>query len=256
MRHPNNFEEYEDPVQYDVENAPFLEDVTFLQKWAKNVKGPIIDLACGTGRATIPLAQTGHTLIGVDVHKGMLMQAKKKTTPGLNIEWIEQDCTKLQLCVKSSLIYMVGNSFQHFLTNDDQDQLLNSVHNHLENSGIFIFDTRFPGSDELLQPPTEEYWRSYRDETGKKVDVFTKSSYDAIGQIQHYITTRRTVDAHGKTIDEKKTNIQLRYVYPQEMERLLKGNGFEILAVYKDWNETPLTQDSQQMIYVCRNSKE
>lgn len=253
MNKLDNFEEYENPVLYDQENAPFQDDVKFLVKWAAKVEGPIIDLACGTGRATVPLAEAGHTVIGVDIHNGMLTQAKRKTeNRNLNIEWIEQDCTKLQLGVKSPLIFIVGNSFQHFLTNEEQDQLLSSVQNHLDNDGIFVFDTRFPSPDELLQPPTEEYWRSYEDEAGKKVDVYTISSYDTIQQVQHYITIRKQKDDNDQVIDEKKTNIKLRYVYPQEMDRLLKGNGFETLAVYKDWNETPLTQDSHQMIYVCR----
>ncbi|RFB13656.1 class I SAM-dependent methyltransferase [Bacillus sp. HNG] len=253
----DNFEEYEDPFLYDKENDSFQDDVNFLQKWATKVSGPIIDLACGTGRATIPLAQAGHSLIGVDIHNGMLTQAKRKTeTTTLNIEWVEQDCTKLQLGVKSPFIYMVGNSFQHFLTNEAQDQLLQSVYNHLEKGGIFIFGTRFPSPDELLQPSTEEYWRSYKNENGKLVDVYTISNYNTIQQVQHYITIRRQRDACGKMMDEKKTNIKLRYVFPQEMDRLLKGNGFEIVGVYKDWNETPLTEDSQQIIYVCRKAYE
>ncbi|MEH7381033.1 class I SAM-dependent methyltransferase [Bacillus sp. JJ1533] len=249
----NNFEEYEDPILYDQENDPYQDDVTFLQKGAAKVSGPIIDLACGTGRATIPLAKAGHTLIGVDIHHGMLTQAKMKTeNTSLNIEWIEQNCTKLQIDIKSPFIYIVGNSFQHFLTNEAQDQLLHSIYNHLEQEGIFIFGTRFPSPDELLQQSTEEYWRSYMDENGKRVDVYTISNYDTIQQVQHYITIRRQRDDSGNTIEEKKTNIKLRYVFPQEMDRLLKGNGFEILAVYKDWNETPLTEDSHQMIYVCK----
>ncbi|MFD1778553.1 class I SAM-dependent methyltransferase [Fredinandcohnia salidurans] len=253
----DNFEEYKDPVLYDRENDPFQDDVEFIKKWAKKVNGPIIDLACGTGRATIPLAEAGHSLIGVDINNGMLTQAKKKTEhTDLNIEWIEQDCTNLQLGVKSPLIFIVGNSLQHFLTNEEQDQLLTSVHSHLEKEGIFIFGTRFPSLDELLQPPTEEYWRSYKDETGKTVDVYMISNYDTLQQVQHYITIRRQKDDSGKTVGEQKSNIKLRYVFPQEMNRLLKQNGFEILGVYKDWNESLLTQDSHQMIYVCRKVSE
>jgi len=47
---------------------------------------------------------------------------------------------------------MVGNSFQHFLTNEDQDKLLTSVNKQLKQNGIFIFGTRFPSYEELLQP--------------------------------------------------------------------------------------------------------
>ncbi|MFT4416411.1 class I SAM-dependent methyltransferase [Fredinandcohnia humi] len=252
----DNFEEYEDPILYDKENDSFVDDVKFLEKWAEKVEGPIVDLACGTGRATIPLARKGIELIGVDIHRGMLEQAKKKTKhANLSIRWVEQDCTSLDLGVNSPLIFMVGNSFQHFHTNEDQNLMLTSVSKHLVEGGVFIFGTRFPNNEELLQPETEEYWKSYKDEeTNRIVDVSTISSYDPITQIQHYITIRRFKDDTGNIVDEKRSNIQLRYVFPQEMERVLKENGLEIVAVYKDWNETPLTKDSNQMIYVCRKA--
>ena len=91
-----NFEEYDDPILYDMENELYIEDVPFLMKEALKTVGPIIDLACGTGRVTIPLASKGHQLIGVDVHRGMLDAARKKSEElNLNIKWVEQHCTKL-----------------------------------------------------------------------------------------------------------------------------------------------------------------
>ncbi|MCH1626429.1 class I SAM-dependent methyltransferase [Ferdinandcohnia quinoae] len=250
----DNFEEYDDPILYDMENDMFRNEVPFVLKRASKIDGHIIDLACGTGRVTIPLARAGYQMIGVDLHKGMLEHAKQKTVLGdLQIEWVKQDCTKLDLKVKSKLMYMVGNSFQHFHTNESQDQLLSGVNRHLEDEGIFVFDTRFPSKEELLQPSTEEFWRSYVDRaTEREVDVYTISNYDSLNQIQHYITIRRFKDEKGIIVDEKQTNISLRYVFPQEMERIMAANGFEILEVYQDWKETPISNDSYQMIYVCK----
>lgn len=123
----------------------------------------------------------------------------------------------------------------------------------LEVEGLFIFNTRFPSVEELLQPSTEEYWRSYTDnETLNIVDLFTISEYDSLKQIQHYTTIRKYKNNAGEIIKEKRTDISLRYVFPQEMERLLFVFGFEILHLYSDWNETPITNDSYEMIYVCR----
>ncbi|SEL40842.1 class I SAM-dependent methyltransferase [Paenibacillus sp. OK003] len=250
----DNAEEYDNPALYDQENNAYLEDVKFLSKWAAKADGVIIDIACGTGRATIPLALEGHHLIGVDLHEGMLAEARNKAEHlQLAIEWVEQDCSKLQLNVTSPMIYSIGNSFQHFLTNEDQDGLLSSVNKHLEMGGIFIFGTRFPSTEELLQPPTEEYWRSYVDsETHNTVDVYTISRYNSVQQIQHYTTTRKMKDGNGNIISETSTNIRLRYTYPQEMKRILGANGFEILHFYKDWQGTPLTDESYEMIYVCK----
>ncbi|MCJ8007845.1 class I SAM-dependent methyltransferase [Lederbergia wuyishanensis] len=249
-----NSEEYNDPILYDKENESYNEDISFLLKWAEKKQGPIIDLACGTGRATIPLAKEGHQLIGVDIHPSMLNEAEKKASKqNLPIKWIIQDCTEFELNVKSGLIFTVGNSFQHFLTNESQDGLLSSVHKHLEHEGIFIFGSRFPSTEELLQPSSEEYWRTYIDrETGDKVDVYTISSYDNLDQIQHYETIRKYKNTHDEIVNENRTKISLRYVFPKEMERLLSVHGFKILHVYKDWNETPITNDSYQMVYVCQ----
>ena len=103
-----------------------------------------------------------------------------------------------------------------------------------------------------MQPETEEYWRSYRNDQGHKVGVSTISNYDALEQIQHYTTIRKYKDQFGTIFDESRTHISLRYVYPKEMERLMDSNGFEIIEVYKDWNETPITGDCSAMIYICK----
>ncbi|WP_196121304.1 class I SAM-dependent methyltransferase [Anaerobacillus alkaliphilus] len=249
-----NTEEYDDPILYDKENEAYLPELPLLVKWAEKSNGTIIDIACGTGRVTIPLAKRGYNLIGIDVHKGMLDEAKKKSAAlDLSIEWKEQDCTNFHLEMKSKFIFSVGNSFQHFLTNEAQDGLLSSVNKHLEMDGVFIFGTRFPSADELLQPSTEEYWRTYTDQdTGDIVDVYTISNYDSLNQIQHYTTIRKYKNTDRQIVNEKRTNISLRYVYPKEIERMLKMHGFEIVNKYRDWDENPLTNDSYQMIYVCR----
>ncbi|SDM89613.1 Methyltransferase domain-containing protein [Psychrobacillus sp. OK028] len=249
----NNQEEYSDPVSYDIENDAYTGELDLLTEWAIKQGGPIIDLACGTGRMTIPLAQKGFNLIGVDIHAGMLELAKKKADEAnIQIVWLEQDCTELQIELKSPFIYMVGNSFQHFHSNEQQNLVLRSIHNHLEKDGIFIFGTRFPNADELLQPSTEEYWKTYTDTVeNKKVDVYTISNYNPIEQIQHYTTIRKYLD-EGNVVDQRKTNISLRYTYPKEMERLLSENGLDILHVYEDWKKTPLSKNSYEMIYVCR----
>ncbi|MGN7115737.1 methyltransferase domain-containing protein [Lysinibacillus odysseyi] len=249
-----NAEEYEQPLLYDKENEEYQPEMALLLKWAAKNPGKIIDLACGTGRMTIPLARHGFDCIGVDIHPHMLQRAKEKAGT-LSIQWFEQDGRSLQLDVRAQLMFSVGNSFQHFLTNEDQDGLLSSVSRHLEKGGVFIFGTRFPSAEELLQPPIEEFWRSYQDRD-TKVDLYTISHYDALQQIQHYTTIRKYKDREENVIDEQRTHIKLRYVFPKEMERLLEKHGFEIIEVYGDWMETPLTSEHYEMIYVCQKKME
>ena len=155
------------------------------------------------------------------------------------VKWLQQDCLQLNIEDTISLAFMVGHGFQHFLTNIHQNQLLTSIHHVLAENGIFIFDTRFPSKEELIQPSAEEYWTTISDEKGRKCDLYTEMIYDSIQQIQHYITTRRFYE-DDVLVEELKTTIDLRYTYPQELERLLVANGFELLHIYNDWEGNEL----------------
>lgn len=248
-----NFDEYDNPTLYDKEHSNYQRDLPLLMKWAKRQGGPVMDLACGTGRATIPLAREGYPITGVDVHQGMLDVAKQKTTSEDKITWILGDCSKLNLSIKVDFIFTVGNSFQHFLTNDAQDGLLDSVRRHLNEGGVFIFGTRFPNAYELLNEPEEEFEYSYEIEaSGQMVDVYHLSRYDALEQVQYNTTKRKYRNQQGKIVKEDHAHITLRFVFPREMERLLERHGLTILHTYGNWEEDPLTATSHEMIYVCQ----
>ncbi|MFD1135084.1 class I SAM-dependent methyltransferase [Paenibacillus urinalis] len=256
-KHSPNLEEYNDPIMYDMENDEFDGDFALIEKWASLMGGTLIDLACGTGRTAIPLADKGYSVIGVDVHEGMLERAKLKAEEEhTDIRFELQNCEELELDMKSSMIYMVGNAFQHFLTNEAQDKLLRSVAAHLKSGGVFLFNTRFPSAEELLQPAEEEYWRTYVTDDGKQVDVFTTSHYDALTQVQNYIIVRKTKQDDLTMENELRTTIQLRYTYPMEMERLLARHGFRVIELYGDWEENPPVDSKPELIYVCQKEKE
>lgn len=272
-----NKEEYLDPELYDQENERYQEDLNLLKEWAQQQGSPIIEIGCGTGRVTIPLAEAGFELIGVDLSKEMIAKAQEKSAAkGVvdRIRWEVQDVTRLNLGVQSPFLFMTGHTFQHFLSNQAQDECFQAINCHLSKDGILIFNTRFPSKEELIQPETEEYWYSYSDAKGRKVDVYTSAAYDPILQLQHYTTIRRlSLSSEANLSNEAKlshqsnlssedkltgdqqeviTRITLRYVYPQEMARLLQSHGFEILDVYESWDKKPLTPACYSMIYVCR----
>lgn len=53
---------------------------------------------------------------------------------------------------------------------------------------------------------------------------------------------------------ERRTTIDLRYTYPQELSRLLELNGFELLHVYGNWSAEPLQAASSSMVVICRKA--
>lgn len=76
-----------------------LADLEFYKKWLpKNKDARILELCCGTGRLTIPIAMNGYDISGVDNSSTMLERAKLKASKAdLNIEFIEADIKSLNL---------------------------------------------------------------------------------------------------------------------------------------------------------------
>ena len=247
-----NFEKYADPEMYDHLYEGYQKDLNVILEWAKPNE-PVIEMACGTGRLTIPMAKRGFLMVGVDLHEGMLRRAKQKAKEQMvSIEFLLQDCTKLNISVKSSLVFMTGNSFQHFLTNEGQDALLQSVRKHLIEDGVFIFDTRNPLLHELAA--IDEYEQQYSDKNGNQIIEFHRDEYNSMTQILHCHTDRQIYQGEA-LIAKEQDSISLRYSFPLEMERMLKDNGFEILQEYGDWDKNEHKAKSTSMVYVCKVRK-
>jgi ubiquinone/menaquinone biosynthesis C-methylase UbiE len=67
MNEQDNLSEYSDPKLYDAENSDFEPDGSFILSLAKKHGGAVLELGCGTGRVTIPLAENGVEIVGLDV---------------------------------------------------------------------------------------------------------------------------------------------------------------------------------------------
>lgn len=245
----NNLEEYSDPMEYDCEYGKPEPECSFYSQIAKRVGDPILEIACGTGRITIPLALQGFKVTGIDVCEGMIKRGIEKTTK-IPIEFKVSDCRTFELDQRFQMVFMTGNSFQALLTRVDQEMLLQSVRKHLSSNGIFAFDTRFPSLAELSKTSTEEeYWHTYINSKGLSVSVSGCHIYDPINQIAEYTTFRRWLENDQPKM--RKTKISIRYTFPLEMEALLYYNGFKIEQRFGNWDRTILKANDEKMIYLC-----
>jgi SAM-dependent methyltransferase len=277
----NNLEEFADPHTYDIEVNNDT-GVAFYAALAQETGGPVLEIACGTGRVSIPIARLGFAVTGLDIVPGMLELARSKSA-GLPTRWVEGDARAFDLGEQFRLIFLTGNAFQAFLTRADQEALLERVRAHLHDEGLFAFETRNPrwarscnslstnsSSDDVLlrsmDKPTEtpgrdlwanletrdeeEDWLTYTDMSGRVMRVSMTQAYDHVAQILHWTTYRRWRE--GDQEQTKVTRIAVRFTFPQELEALLHYNGFTIISQYGDWNLEPLTAASTSIITVCR----
>ena len=248
----DNLEEFQDPQNYDLEERKNTEPAAnFYGDLAEEAGGPVLELACGTGLVTIPVASRGLEVTGVDICQPMLRHAMEKSKDvGLKINWKESDAKRLSLGRKFKFIYATGNAFQAFLSREDQNRFLNSVKSHLADNGMFGFETRNPYGHNLTTSRNEETWGEYKNIDNYLVRVSGIQEYDDDRQIMHWTSFRRWRE--GEKPMERVSRIACRFTWPDELSELLCQNGFTISRQYGNWDKEPVRQDSELLLTVCR----
>lgn len=220
-----------------------------LNKYGVKKGSLVLDLACGTGNISIPLAKLGYDVIGADLSPEMLEEAFfKSQEEGINILWLCQDMRSFELygtvgaivCCLDSINYLTGK--QGFL------KCLSLVHNYLDPDGIFIFDVNTPykfkniyGNNHYIIEADGVYcgWKNYYDSKSELCDfelsLFTKNddgTYD-----RHYELQRER--CYSKAF----------------IEKALQKSGFEIMAVVSDFEMKSTSDEDERWFFVCRAVK-
>lgn len=248
----DNLEEFSDPPNYDIEEGErSASRIAFYCDLAEKVGGPVLEIACGSGLVTLPIATRGLEVTGLDLARPMLEHARKKAAAqSLVIEWVEADARSFDLDKHFNFILLTGNAFQAFLHREDQEALLASVKRHLAPDGIFAFETRNPSGHDLSDQPEEIFEYSYASVEGYPVSVSYTQQYDPLAQIMSWTTYRRWSDETRE--HKKETHIACRFTYPRELETLLYYNGFQIVEQYGNWSKERLSFSSLEMINLCK----
>jgi SAM-dependent methyltransferase len=234
---------------YDGLNT-FLDDLQFYNKWLPRIKDEkVLELGCGTGRLTIPLAKNGYNITGVDFTSSMLQKAKAKTTKaGLNIEFIEADMRTLSLSEKFDLIFIPFNSIHHLYKNEDLFNTFKVVKHHLKDGGLFLLDCFNPNIQYIVEGEKETInTAEYTTDDGREILIKQKMRYENRTQINriewHYFI-------NGKF--DSIQNIDMRMFFPQELNSYLEWNGFNILHKFGSFEEEAFSDNSEKQIFVCR----
>lgn len=249
----DNLDEFRDPQTYDLECDEVDEELQLIEEWARKTGGPLLDVACGTGRTALRLAAKGYQVTGVDITPEMVaLGHKKAAAQGVSVEWVVADVRAFNLQRRFRSAYMVGNAFQFFLTRADQEALLARVREHLHPEGYFLFETRNPSPRNLYEAYRPEPQTYTTPDSGQLVITYDPPMYDPMTQIQHHTAHYHWRRPDGQRV-EKTKRTALRYVYPQEIEALLFYSGFHIVASYGSWQQDPLTADAIEMVFACQS---
>ena len=226
-----NFDEYADADHYDVENPDFAPDGPFYRALAQQLGGSVLELGCGTGRVTIPLAQAGVAITGLDAVPAMLARARHKAGD-LPIRWVEADARSFALDTTFELIIDTGDVIQHTITRPEHEAILQRVRAHLAPRGRFVLSEFFPRAAQMTDQ-SEQPWFDYTDAEGRHVAVSGTLRYEPLRQVYHEDAIRRWKEADGRE-ETRYGPLARRLFFPQELEALLHYNGFTILERYGD----------------------
>lgn len=136
----NDFAEVYDKLQ-DIDYNAFVDYYEkIFEKFGKKPK-LVLDLACGTGNITIPMAKRGYDMIGLDLSCEMLNIARDKSmSEGLDILFLNQDMTEMELYGTVDAIVCALDGINYITEPEDLKRVFRLVKNYLNPDGIMIFD--------------------------------------------------------------------------------------------------------------------
>ena len=200
---------YSDPVLYDLlfpdarrassladqaRAARILGSEEFYLAEARERGGRVLELACGTGRLTIPLAQNGIEIMGADNSESMLNTARiKACSAGVMVTFVHADLRAFELPYLFSAILIPGNSLLHLHTIGDLKQCLASVRRHLKPGGLLVFDVSMWDLRLLTRDPGERVLAyAINDPERGEIRVEETAAYDPVNQVRHVTLYIRT----------------------------------------------------------------
>lgn len=243
---------------YDLVYSYVSKDIPFYTNQAVRSGGTVLELGCGTGRVSIPIAEAGVKIIGMDSSPEMLRVAdsKAKKMSVQNISLIHGDMIDFSLGQQFELIIIPFRGFLSLLSVEEQKSALSNIKSHLAPHGRLIFNVFVPDLDMLVQPgDTAYHLRDVSDPgTNRRFVIWHQSGYDNHNQLIHARVIVDELDEIGTATNRFYRDFQLRYGHRWEYHHLLTASGFEIMNLYGDFDLTPFEESSSEMIWeVCVN---
>ena len=224
----------------------------FYVEESKRARGPVLEVACGTGRLTIPIAQSGVEIVGLDQSASMLAHARTKAAEaGVNIAWVQADCRQFDLGRKFALIFMAFNSMQHLHDQASLAALFQNVRKHLAEGGRFVFDVFNPSLAILNRDPSQRYLdRQYADPDGRgTITLELTAVYDDAAQVNR-MTWYFSLPGEK---DFRVEQLHVRCFFPQELDLLVRANGFEIEEKFGNFERKPFASGDMKQVAVCKS---
>jgi SAM-dependent methyltransferase len=246
---------------YDWENARTLgrKDVPFWQSIARQVTGPVLELGCGTGRVSAPLARAGVRLVGVDRSEQMLARARSRArrvharrrrhgSHEGRLDLVRGDIRFLPFpSAAFELVLAPYGILQSLLRDRDLIETLTAVARVLKPGGRFGLDL----------VPDVPNWREYDNRVQLKGRAAGGSHLTLIESVRQdprrRLTTfdQRYIERRGNRSREHRFELTFRTLSVRQMVRRLEAAGFAVRSMLGDYRGGPWDARADVWVILC-----
>ena len=240
---------------YDWENAQTVgrRDVAFWKRLAAAQDGDVLELGCGTGRITVPVARSGTPIVGIDRSAEMLARGRQRLARGRLRRFaslVRGDIRALPFTTRPgfSLVMAPYGILQSLTREADLRMTLESVHRVLRKGGTFGID---------LVPDLPQ-WSEYDRRVSLKGTRGRSTAITLIETVRQDERRRLTIFDHeyverrGRQKRVHRFSLTFRTLSVPQVRRRLEAAGFEIAAVLGDYHGGPWDARSDVWMILAR----
>ena len=228
-------------------------DVEFWTEEAASAAGDVLELMCGSGRIGYRLVEAGFAYTGIDYSQKLLdLFREKLTRGGRSADLVHTDARSFSLPQTFDFIFIGFHSLSEVLGKDERLGLLQRAREHLKSSGRMTFSLQNPTVRKLSLDGERSKPLVVGFDDGERTLEFTSQLHapSPEGRVwgeQFY----RIQDQQGRTIEERKLDIQFDLISKFEAEDMIARAGLRVERMWGTYDRTSFLQSSPFMIYRC-----
>ncbi|PFA64472.1 SAM-dependent methyltransferase [Bacillus sp. AFS015802] len=245
-----SYERFAYVYDYLMQDVPYDGWLEYVNKQAADyqVQGKrVLDIACGTGELSLRLARHGYEVTGVDLSEDMLMIAREKASvQDVQVQLFQQDMSKLDSLGEYDIITIFCDSLNYLEDEGDVENTFQSVHAHLKQDGLFLFDVH--SIFKMTQIFMNQTFTLTDDHVSYIWDCFPGEVPNSVEHELTFFVKDEDTGQYGRVEELHKQR-----TYPVlQLKEWLESSGFDVLKITADFTEHSPTDQSERIFFACK----